>query len=499
MEGRGPLIPSSLSAQPSAAESNVPDQAQPFDLIVLGAGTGGYSAAFRAGQVGLKVALVDDGPAGIGGTCLHWGCIPTKAMLESADLYERIRNAAEFGIVVAEPSVDPEAVAARRDRTVARLVKGLHGLIRKNHVEYLRGRGRLEGPQQVRVATVDEAGQPAGEVILKARDVILATGSRVKSLPGLVPDGQRIVSSDDVLRSSHIPTSLIVVGAGAVGVEFASYYHDLGSEVTLLEYLPAIVPLEDAEISTEMERAFRRRGIKVITGARFDPAAVVADDSGVRLMVGKEGEEPSEFRAEQLLVAAGRAANVEDVGLETTRAVLDRGLVQVDGQMRTADPHLYAIGDIIGGLWLAHVAAHEGIAAVHAIAGLEAEPVDYVKMPRATYSRPQVASIGLTSAQCEERGLVTKVGRFPFQASGKAIINGDTSGFVKVIADAETDEVLGVHMIGAHVTELVAEASVAMLLEATAWEIGSAVHPHPTLSETLGEAAMAVDGKSINF
>ena len=477
----------------------MPNESQSFDIVVLGAGTGGYSAAFRAGQLGLKVALVDDGPAGIGGTCLHWGCIPTKAMLESADLYERILHAGDFGISVADPSVDASVIAARRDRTVARLVKGLHSLIKKNGVTYVRGRGRLEGPQQVRVSTVDDAGSSSGEVILTAKDVILATGSRVKSLPGLVPDGARIVTSDDVLRSSDVPGSIIVVGAGAVGVEFASYYHDLGSTVTVLEYLPAMVPLEDAEISVEMERAFKRRGINVVTSARFDPAAVVADETGVHLMVGKEGEEPSELRAEQLLVATGRAANTEDVGLETTRAVVERGLVKVDGDMRTADPHLYAIGDIIGGLWLAHVAAHEGIAAVHAIAGREVEPVDYVKMPRATYARPQIASIGLTSAQCEAAGRKTRVGKFPFQASGKAIINGDTSGFVKVIADAETDEILGVHMIGAHVTELIAEASVGMLLEATAWEIGSAVHPHPTLSETLGEAAMAVDGKSINF
>jgi dihydrolipoamide dehydrogenase len=235
---------------------------------------------------------------------------------------------------------------------------------------------------------VDEAGTPAGEVI-PGWHVILATGSRVKSLPGLVPDGERIVTSDDILTSTSVPGSIIVVGAGAVGVEFASYYHDLGSQVTLLEYLPAIVPLEDAEVGKEMERAFARRGISVMTSARFDPAAVVADDTGVRLMVGKEGAEPAELRADQLLVATGRAANVEDVGLETTRAVLDRGLVKVDGEMRTADPHLFAIGDIIGGLWLAHVAAHEGIAAVHAIAGVEVDPVDYVKMPRATYSRPR--------------------------------------------------------------------------------------------------------------
>jgi dihydrolipoamide dehydrogenase len=477
----------------------VPSEAQSYDLVVLGAGTGGYAAAFRAGQLGLRVALVDDRVEGIGGTCLHVGCIPTKAMLESADLYERIRGARELGITVEGASVDAVAIAARRDQVVKRLVKGLGSLVKKNGVEYVRGRGRLEGPQQVRVAATDESGGPAGEVLLTARDVILATGSRVKSLPGLEPDGARIVTSDDVLRTAAVPRSIIVVGAGAVGVEFASYFHDVGSEVTLLEYLPAVVPLEDAEVSAEMERAFKRRGIKVMTQARFDPGAVEVDDKGVRLMVGREGEAPAELRAEQLLVATGRAANTEDVGLESTGAVLDRGLVEVDGSMRTADAHLYAIGDIIGGLWLAHVAAHEGLAAVHAIAGEEVEAVDYVKMPRATYSRPQVASIGLTSAECEARALATKVGKFPFQASGKAIINGDTSGFVKVIADATTDEVLGVHMVGGHVTELVAEASAAMLLEATSWELGAAVHPHPTLSEALGEAAMAVAGRSINF
>ena len=477
----------------------MPNETQSYDIVVLGGGTGGYGAAFRAGQLGLKVALVDDNPKGIGGTCLHIGCIPTKAMLASADLLDHMKHASEFGIEVGDVSADPVAIAERRDQIVTRLVKGVTSLAKKNKVDYIVGRGKLEGPQQVRVKTTDTDGKSTGEVILKAKDVILATGSRVKSLPGLEPDGERIVTSDDVLRSSHVPASIIVVGAGAVGVEFASYYRDMGAEVTVLEYFPAIVPLEDADISREMERAFKKRGIKVITSARFDPAAVKADDSGVSLMVGPEGSEPTELRAEQLLVATGRAANVEDVGLETTRAVVERGVVVTDAEMRTADPHLYAVGDIAGGLWLAHVATHEGIAAVHAIAGEEVEEIDYVKMPRATYSRPQVASIGLTGAQCEERGIKTKTGKMPMMAVGKAIIEGDTTGFVKVIADAETDELLGVHMIGHHVTELIAESSTAMLLEATAGEVGAAVHPHPTLSEAMGEAAMAVDGKSINF
>jgi dihydrolipoamide dehydrogenase len=469
-----------------------------FDLIVIGGGTGGYSAAFRAGQLGLKVALVDDQPK-LGGTCLIWGCIPTKAMLESAELYERMQHGADFGVPVEGLRFDYGAVAKRRDQIVDRLTKGVASLVKKNKVEYIRGRATLNGGKRVNVKTLDENGNPDGDRPLDATDVILATGSRVKSLPGLEPDGKRIITSDEATHSDTLPKSIIVVGAGAVGVEFASFYHDAGVETTLLEYLPRVTPLEDAEVSKELERSFRRRNLPVITSARFDTAGVTADDSGVRLMVGKEGEEPKELRAEQMLVATGRAPNTENVGLETTRAKVEKGFVQVDGRMRTAEPHLYAIGDVIGGLLLAHVAAHEGIAAVHAIAGAEAEPVDYLKMPRATYSRPQIASIGRTQEECERDGYTVKVGKFPFQADGKALIRGESEGFVKVIADAKTDEVLGVHMIGGNVTDLIAEASVAMLLESTAWEMGSAVHPHPTLSEAVGEAAMAVDGKSINF
>ncbi len=284
--------------------------------------------------------------------------------------------------------------------------------------------------------------------MLDGTDVILATGSRVKSLPGLTVDGERIVTSDDILRSTTLPKSLIVVGAGAVGVEFASFYKDVGVDVTLLEYLPAVVPLEDAEISRELERSFTRRGMKMITSARFDPASVTADENGVCLMVGKEGEEPTEVRAEQMLVATGRALNTDNVGLETTRAKVEKGVVQVDGRMRTAEPHLYAIGDIIGGLLLAHVAAHEGITAVSNICGVETEGVDYLKMPRATYSRPQIASIGSTQAECEKDGIPVKIGKVPFQAVGKALIGGEYEGFCKVIAHKETDEILGVHMIG---------------------------------------------------
>jgi dihydrolipoamide dehydrogenase len=471
-----------------------------FDLVVLGAGTGGYSAAFRAGQLGLKVALVDE--AKIGGVCLHSGCIPTKAMLETADFYDRVSKAKDLGVAITDHSVEWPNVVKHRGAVVDRLTKGLMSLVKKNKVEWIQGRGRLQGGKKVHVETRDDNGK-ASTRVLDATDVILATGSRVRSLPGLEPDGERIITSDEATTSDRpLPKSIVVVGAGAVGVEFASFYRDMSVDVTLLEYLPQLVPLEDADLSKELDRSFTRRGIKVITGARFDAGSVVVDENGVCLMVGRDGKEgQEEVRAEQLLVATGRAANSDNVGLETTRAKLDkRGNVSVDLRtMRTAEPHLYAIGDLVGGLLLAHVAAHEGLSAVAAITNSEPEPVDYLKMPRATYCRPQIASIGRTQAECERDGFEVKVGKVPFLAIGKALIGGDYEGFTKVIADKRTDEVLGVHMIGPHVTEHISEASLGMLLEATAWEIGAAVHPHPTIAEVMGEAAMAVDGRSINF
>jgi len=315
-----------------------------------------------------------------------------------------------------------------------------------------------------------------------------------------VPDGKRIFTSDDVLKSDSMPASIIVIGAGAVGVEFASMYKDLGAEVTLLEYLPAIVPLEDREVSKELERSFTRRGIKVITNARFDAESVTTGDGEVCITVGPDGKDRSEIRAEILLVAAGRATNVEDVGLETTSAEVDRGIVKVDGHMRTREPHLYAIGDVVGGLMLAHTAGHEGITAVHTIAGdPDVHAMDYAKQPKATYCRPEIASIGLTEQECEARGLPIKTAKVPFQAIAKALIGGEYEGFAKVIANKDTGDTLGIHLIGPHATDLIAEGSLALTLEATPWEIGLATHAHPTLSEIMGEAAMAIDGRSINW
>jgi len=475
-----------------------------FDLVVLGAGTGGYTAAFRAAQLGLKVALVDEDK--IGGTCLHRGCIPTKALLESAGFVEHVRHAKDYGLVLGadgtEPGIDYVQMAARKDQVVKRMWTGLKTLIDKNKVTWIAGRGRLEGPTKIRVAQSGDDGRPGkgGDRVLQATDVILATGSRVKSLPGLVPDGKRVLTSDDVLVATSVPKDIVIVGAGAVGCEFASMYHDLGTKVTLLEYLPQIVPLEDREVSQALDRSFTRRGMTVMTNARFDAAKVEVTKDGICLEVGPDGKDTKEVRAEQLLVAAGRATNVDEIGLETTKVEVDRGIVKVDGRMRTKEPHVYAIGDIVGGLMLAHTAAHEGIVAAHTIAGdKDVHPIDYVKQPRATYCRPEIASIGLTQQQCEERGLPIKVGKVPFQAIAKAIIGGEYEGFAKVIANKETDETLGIHIIGPHATDLIAEASVAFELEAVPWEIGGATHAHPTLSEVLGEASLAVDGRSINF
>jgi dihydrolipoamide dehydrogenase len=472
-----------------------------FDVVVLGAGTGGYTAAFRAAQLGLRVALVDEDK--LGGTCLHRGCIPTKALLESADMVNRARRLRDYGVVLpGEPAIDYPTMAKRRDQVVKRLWTGLKSLIDKNKVTWVAGRGRLDGPGRIRVSQPGEDGTPGGggERILQATDIILATGSRVKSLPGLVPDGRRIVTSDDVLVADRAPASIVIVGAGAVGVEFASFFHDIGTQVTLLEYLPAIVPLEDREVSQLIERSFSRRGLRVMTNARFDPAAVKVGKDGVRFDVGPEGGATEEMRAEMMLVATGRAANVEEIGLETTRVEVDGGVVRVNGRMRTREPHIYAIGDLVGGLWLAHTAGHEGIVAAHTIAGdPDVHDIDYAAQPRATYCRPEIASIGLTEAQCREQGLPIKIGKAPFQAIAKAVIGGEYEGFCKVVSHAETGDTLGVHIVGPHATDLIAEASLGFALDVTPWEIGGATHPHPTLSEVVGEAAMAVDGRSINL
>jgi dihydrolipoamide dehydrogenase len=419
-------------------------------------------------------------------------------------MFARLKKAEEFGILLeGRPSFDIQLIARRRDQVVTRMWSGLKSLVDKNKVTWIAGCGRLDGAGTVRVtlqegADVQGNGKGAADRVLHAGDVILATGSRVKNLPGIEPDGRRIITSDDVTTKAELPRSIAIVGAGAVGSEFASLYHDLGVAVTLLEYLPHIVPLEDQDVSQALERSFTRSGIKVVTGARFDASSVTVIEDGVSMMIRREGGEPEELRVEQLLMATGRAANWEGIGLETTKVEVERGYVRVDGHMHTAEPHVYAIGDLVGGLMLAHVAAHEGITAVHEMAGEDPELINYDHQPRATYTHPQVASIGLTEQQCLERGIAIRKGRFNFAATAKAVIVGETEGFAKVITDAATDRVLGVHLIGPAVTDLISEAALGMTLDASARDIGSTTHPHPTLAEAIGEAALAVAGLQIN-
>ena len=474
-----------------------------FDLVVLGAGTGGYTAAFRAAQLGLKVALVDEDK--IGGTCLHRGCIPTKALLESAAFADAVRHAKDFGLTLpGEPVIDYAAFAARRDAVVKRMWTGLKSLIDQEQGHLGRWPRPARRPEQDprqparrgRHARQGRRARPPGDR-RHPRDRL----AREVAARASTPDGKRIVTSDDVLTMRPLPKDIVIVGAGAVGVEFASMFHDVGVKVTLLEYLPQIVPLEDARgqqgrpAQLREARHDRHDQRPLRPGSRSRPRR-----AGSASMVGPDGKEPAELRAELMLVATGRAANIEDIGLETTKVETDEGVIKVNGRMRTKEPHVYAIGDAIGGLWLAHTAAHEGIIAAHTIAGeADVHEMDYDAQPRATYCRPEIASIGLTEEQVKAAGTPYKVGKVPFQAIAKALIGGEYEGFAKVIANTETQDTLGVHVVGPHATDLIAEASLAFELDATPWEIGGATHAHPTLSEVIGEAAMAVDGRSINF
>jgi dihydrolipoamide dehydrogenase len=458
-----------------------------FDVVVLGAGTGGYVAAIRAAQLGLSVALVERDK--LGGTCLHIGCIPTKALLHSAEVYQQAREGAGSGVTVKGVELDWAVANQRKQKIVDQLHKGLQFLMKKNKIEVVEGTGSFVSAAQLSVKA------PSGSRALEATSFVIATGSYAKSLPGVKIDGERIITSDHALNMAELPKSAIVVGAGAVGVEFASMWNDLGTEVTLVEALPRITPQEDAEVSQVIQRAFSKRGMKVLPGAKMDLESVKVSTAGVSMKI----EGGDELSAEVLLLAVGRGAVVEGLGLENTAVKVEAGFVQVDDDLRTAEPNIFAIGDVVGGYQLAHVAAHEGIHAVEVIAGVEPEPLDYNRMPRCTYSRPQIASAGLTEAQAREAGLEVKVGKFPFSALGRAMINDSTEGFVKVIAAADTGEVIGAHLVGHNVTDLIAEPVLAQLLEGTAWEIGISVHAHPTLSEAVGEAALAVDGRAIHI
>ena len=461
-----------------------------FDIVIIGSGPGGYVAAIRAAQLGLATAVVEK-ESSPGGTCLHTGCIPAKALLRTAEILDTARESAAFGVRIAGAELDVDAMHVYRKKCITANVKGVEFLFKKNGVKLLAGRGSLAGSRSVRVAP------PQGEpYTVEARHVVLATGSVIRGLPGLELDGQRVLSSDHALELPRVPRSMIVVGAGAVGVELASVYRSFGSEITLLELLPQLIPLEDADLGKELERVFKKRGIAVHTAAKLEQ--VTTTDQGVRVRMTRAGK-TTDLEAETLLVAIGRKPLTDGLGLTAAGVDVDeRGFVRVDPLMRTSLEGVYAIGDLVPTQALAHVASHEGIVAVEHAAGKNPTPVDYDRVPSCTYCHPEVGSIGLTESRARERGHDVVVGRFPFTAIGKAKILNDTTGFIKIVAEKKYDEVLGVHIIGPHATELIAEASAALALEATAESLIHAIHAHPTLSEAMGEAALAVHGRAIH-
>ncbi len=453
-----------------------------FDIVILGGGMAGYPAAIRASQLGLRVALVEADK--LGGTCLHVGCIPTKALLESSELYHRVATRGpEFGVNAEKVTYDYPKIAARRDAVVAQLHKGVQFLMKKNKIEVVSGSGRLRDRNTVEV----------GARQIKAKNLIVATGSTVKSLPGLEFDGEFIISSDNATLATRVPESICIIGAGAVGVEFATLYNQLGVKVTVLEALDRLVPLEDEDISKEMASAFKKAGIDCRTGVRVKSAKKARDGVSVETDQG-------EFWARQLLVAVGRAPRSKDIGLDQVGVGLHpNGFVKVDEWMRTSAESIHAIGDVVGGYLLAHAAAHEGMTAVEDIAGQRIAPMEQELVTRCTYSHPQIASVGLTEKQARDKGHEVKVGKFPFSALGRAIIHGETGGFAKLVADAKTGRLLGAHVVGPSATELIAEPALTQLFQGDAWELGRNIHPHPTLSEAVMEAAMAVDSKAIHI
>ena len=463
---------------------------QSYDVTVIGSGPGGYVAAIRAAQLGLRTAIVEKWAA-LGGTCLHIGCIPTKALLHSADVLESAREAAKYGVTTGKVALDLAAVHKFRVDVVRRQARGVEYLMKKNNIAVLAGHGRLKGPGRVEVTPGSGAPQS-----VTTRNVILATGSTVKLLPGMKTDGRRVITSTEALALETVPKSMLVLGAGAVGVEFASIYARFGTSVTIVEMLPRVLPIEDEEISAEMHKALKKRGIEVKVGTRFESMKVGEREVEVKVASDKGAET---LKGEVLLVAVGRKPVTEDLGLESTKVGVDRGFVKVDAMMRTAEPSIYAIGDIVPTPMLAHLASHEGIVAAEAIAGKNPRPINYDHVPNATYSDPEVASVGLTEAAARARGHKVKVGKFPFPPLGKGRILNAQEGFVKLVGDERYDELLGVHAVGPRVTELIAEGTLALTLESTVEEIHHAIHAHPTLSEAMGEAALVLHGRGIHI
>jgi dihydrolipoamide dehydrogenase len=472
--------------------------AHEYDLIVIGAGTGGYVAAIRGAQLGLKVAVVERQKA-LGGTCLLWGCIPTKALLEHAHALKIVRQAKEWGVTIGDPSavaIDMAQVQSRKDRIVGGLVKGIEYLFKKNKIEWIKGTARLTGNGGVEVFEGD------AQSLRATREIIVATGSMPRSVPGVEIDRARIITSDEAIHLKQVPKSIAIMGSGAVGVEFASIFRRFGSEVTILELLPRLVPIEDEAISAELEKAFRKQGITCHTGAKVTGAKADADgvDIDARLADGTS----QRIRADYLLVATGRGPVTAGLEAERGGLQMETGYIKVDPLFRTTVPGISAVGDVVtlgtpGHPQLAHVSSAEGIIAAERIAGHPTRPLNYDHVPGCTYCDPEIGSVGLTEREALERGYDVRIGTFPFGVLGRAKMANETEGFVKIVAEKKNDELLGIHMIGPRSTELVAEATVALRLESTVEELIRTVHAHPTMSEAVGEAAHAVHGSAIHM
>ena len=462
----------------------------PYDLIVIGSGPGGYSAAIRAGQYGLKTALIEK-QARLGGTCLLVGCIPTKALLQTADVWERFVHADKEGIQCENPRLDYPRVKERKDGIVTKHSNGVGFLLKRAKVERITGYGTLKGQGRVEVKS------DSGVQTLEAKNILIATGSEARMLPGLQADSETILTNVEILNLTEVPKSLIVIGAGAVGVEFASIFRRFGTEVVVIEMLPRVVPVEDEDISKELDRAFRKQKIRVETGARAENIQKIG--KCVRLTLTTKDGKREQLDAEKLLVAVGRKPNTENIGLENTRVQLERGFIKVGPYQETGEPGVYAIGDVVAGTpQLAHVATMEGMIAVAHMAGKPATPINKNRIPGCTYTEPGIGSVGLTEAQARAQGFKVRVGRFPFAGNSRATILGKHEGFIKVVSDETYGEILGVHIIGPEAFELIAEAVTAMNAEATVQTMMQTIHAHPTLYEAVGEAFNAVYGLSIN-
>ncbi|MEO5925871.1 MAG: dihydrolipoyl dehydrogenase [Bryobacteraceae bacterium] len=461
-----------------------------YDVIVIGSGPGGYSAAIRAGQYGLKTALIEKDPK-LGGTCLHVGCIPTKSLLHTAEVWERTLHSEAEGISCDNPRLNYPKVIERKNGIVNKHAKGIEFLMKKNKVDWIKGYGRLAGPGKVEVQGAE------GRQILEAKNIVLATGSEARMLPGLTPDPQRILTNIEILNLTEVPKTLAVLGAGAVGVEFASCFNRFGSKVSIFEMLPRLVAVEDEEVSKELGRVFKKQGIRVETGARVDNVERTA--TGVKFQATLASGQVETVEADALLIAVGRKPNTENIGIQGTKIETDRGFIKVDPYQRTGEPGVYAIGDIVAGTpQLAHVATAEGLIAIGHIAGVEVRPIRKDRIPGATYTDPGIGSVGMTEAQARAAGHQVRIGKFPFVGNSKATILGSHDGFVKIVSDEKYGEILGVHIIGPQGYELIGEGVLAMEAEATVETLLHTIHAHPTIYEAVGEAFQAVYGMAIN-